>query len=152
MPWRHDARWCWMLSGKEGVLEPWRLRLKVTLAQGRYRGCFLLPLAGPMGDDDQAQRGKNQDGRLRSQYLKKECSSLLYVCCMVEFPFCVPCQKKYRRMVGRMENGGGVEWRRMRCEYHVVAMRTEPPSLCLDCGRAACKGCVTLGVDRRRQF
>jgi ribosomal protein L30E len=30
-------------------------------------------------------------------------------------------------------------------------MRTEPPSLCLGCGRAACKGCVTLGVDRRRQ-
>jgi hypothetical protein len=36
-------------------------------------------------------------------------------------------------------------------EYHVVSMRTEPPSLCLGCGRAACEGCVTLGVDRRRQ-
>jgi len=46
----------------------------------------------------------------------------------------------------------GKIWWRMRFEYRVVSMRTEPPSLCLGCGRAACKGCVTLGVDRRRQF
>lgn len=40
----------------------------------------------------------------------------------------------------------------MRRECHVVTMRTETPSLCLDCGRAACKGCVTLGVDREGSF
>jgi hypothetical protein len=101
------------------------------------------PGSGLQGDEDQAQRGKNQDGTLRSQYLKKECSSLLYVCCVEETPFCVPCQKKYRWKGRKEKNGGGGEWRRMRCEYHVVSMRTEPPSLCLDCGRTACKGCVT---------
>lgn len=69
---------------------------------GSIHRWLVLGLEGDIG-----KRGVGTEKEhLHSQYLKKECSSLLYICCVEGFPFCVLCQKKYRKR-GRERNDGG---------------------------------------------